>query len=442
MPTDEKDVDETSVAGAGLPTATSTAAVISPTPLTGFDEIRPRVLDEVCRRTTVEVGSTPLDLLLGETLYSERLRLKRDRPNIFTKSRSKQDRRVLNHLQTGLLQPAAMSDRRALLEEATRHFAEEIGGHFDPKVYRFATHAVPFVFSWLLNAASDQAHLAVGDDGVGRVAPADRGRDPAWLQKLATKGTILLVPTHQSNIDSILIGYMIYLMGLPPFAYGAGLNLFSNPRAELLHEQPGRVYGGSQENNEIYKAALKNYSTVILREGVHSIFFPGRGALAQRARSRASSSSGFSAPRSTRRSRTCARASPNPQRVRRPDGDELSLRARGELADRGLSDGSGQGPLHHHGRRVLAGAQGAAAFSGRSFPTAPASPRASDARWMFSAISSTRRAARSVRTARRSIPASCSPRAASSGPSRSAITSTRASWASGSSSAFTGKTRC
>jgi glycerol-3-phosphate O-acyltransferase len=85
------------------------------------------------------------------------------------------------------------------------------------------------------------------------------------------------VPTHQSNIDSILIGYLIYLMGLPPFAYGAGLNLFSNPLLSYFMSNLGAYTVDRKKNNALYKNALKNYSTVILREGIHSIFFPGGG---------------------------------------------------------------------------------------------------------------------------------------------------------------------
>jgi glycerol-3-phosphate O-acyltransferase len=99
----------------------------------------------------------------------------------------------------------------------------------------------------------------------------------SFLQRLAQKGTILLVPTHQSNIDSILIGYVIYLMSLPPFSYGAGLNLFSNPVLSFFMSRLGAYTVDRKKTNTIYKQTLKNYSTRILKEGIHSIFFPGGG---------------------------------------------------------------------------------------------------------------------------------------------------------------------
>jgi hypothetical protein len=45
------------------------------------------------------------------------------------------------------------------------------------------------------------------------------------LRALATRGTIILAPTHVSNVDSLVMGLVIHRLGLPPFAYGAGLNL-------------------------------------------------------------------------------------------------------------------------------------------------------------------------------------------------------------------------
>jgi glycerol-3-phosphate O-acyltransferase len=49
------------------------------------------------------------------------------------------------------------------------------------------------------------------------------------LRRLAKIGTLVLVPTHSSNLDSVALGYVLMREGLPPVVYGAGKNLFSNP---------------------------------------------------------------------------------------------------------------------------------------------------------------------------------------------------------------------
>jgi len=243
-----------------------------------FNAIRPQILEDVRTRTLAELtqNQTNLDLLLGESLYLERSRLKRERKNIFTKQRISADRALWGQVQSGLLRSSAEVDRRSMLDGIVSHYAQEIGGRFDPRVYRFATHAVPWGFSWLLNAASVQRFLPWGMTESLQSRLQILGEVSA-LKRLAEKGTILLVPTHQSNIDSVLIGYVIYLMSLPPFAYGAGLNLFSNPALSFFMSRLGAYTVDRRKNNLVYKTTLKNYSTRILREGIHSVFFPGGG---------------------------------------------------------------------------------------------------------------------------------------------------------------------
>jgi glycerol-3-phosphate O-acyltransferase len=255
---------------------------ISQTPLWNFDSLRSSILSDVSARSEGEILSQiegqpqALDLMLGEALYSERLRLRRTRPNWFTKQRFKDDRALWSQVQSGLLSSPALSDRKQVLKQILNHYGEEIGGRFNPKIYEFATHAVPWGFSWLLNAASHRTFMPwkMREEVHSRLRIS--GEIPS-LQKLSQKGTVLLVPTHLSNVDSVLIGYIISLMQLPPFAYGAGLNLFSNPALSFFMSNLGAYTVDRQKNNPIYKATLKNYSTRILKEGVHSIFFPGGG---------------------------------------------------------------------------------------------------------------------------------------------------------------------
>lgn len=245
-------------------------------PLTVFNSIRPRVLTDVVSTSLAEIGTKSAENHLTAALYLERQRLKRDRGNLFTKARLKGDRVLWNKIQAELLESRASSDRGDLMREVLSHYAEEIGGHFRPGVYDFAISAVPFGFNFLLNAASFRTLLPwkFKEDVSNRMKMMG---EIGHLRKLAEKGTILLVPTHQSNIDSILIGYLIYLMGLPPFAYGAGLNLFSNPVLSFFMSNLGAYTVDRQKSNQLYKTILKNYSTRILQEGVHSIFFPGGG---------------------------------------------------------------------------------------------------------------------------------------------------------------------
>lgn len=250
--------------------------IASRSPIYVFDSIRARILSDTVLLTTQEIPPGKIESELTTTLYLERQRLKRDRGNLFTRARLKRDKKLWNKVKGALLKSSTEAARTPLFQEVLKHYAEEIGGHFKQTVYRFATSAVPFFFNWLLNAASLHAFVPwkMKEDVQNRMQITG---EIEHLRKLSEKGTILLVPTHQSNIDSILIGYIIYVMGLPPFAYGAGLNLFSNPMLSFFMSNLGAYTVDRQKSSLIYKTLLKNYSTRILQEGIHSIFFPGGG---------------------------------------------------------------------------------------------------------------------------------------------------------------------
>lgn len=245
---------------------------------------RQQVIQEVVERTmkNVMVDSPKQDprLLVEETLYNERLRVRKSRSNWLTSpyihQRNVNDRAFMAKVQAQLKTVSGAEDSRQLVRSYVNHFATEICANFEPGVYDFATRAVPWMFSWLLNAASVKRILPWGmseslQTRLRVVGHVDH------LQNLSKKGTILLVPTHLSNIDSLLIGYVIHTMMLPPFAYGAGLNLFTNPILSYCMSRLGAYTVDRQKNSSIYKTALKNYSTTMLKHGIHSIFFPAGG---------------------------------------------------------------------------------------------------------------------------------------------------------------------
>jgi glycerol-3-phosphate O-acyltransferase len=243
-------------------------------------DYRSSIVEETVRRTMKDVSSADPRMLLEETLYLERIRVKKSRASWLTApylaSRNDRDRLFLSSIQSGMRQSVGLEDHRELLRSFSDHFASEICGHFEPAVYDLAIRMVPWMFSWLLNAASVKRFMPFGMSESLQTRLRVVG-EVEQLQKLSKKGTILLVPTHLSNIDSLLVGYVIHLMSLPPFCYGAGLNLFSNPALSFSMSRLGAYTVDRQKSSLLYKTALKNYSTSILKRGIHSIFFPAGG---------------------------------------------------------------------------------------------------------------------------------------------------------------------
>ena len=166
---------------------------------------------------------------LEATAYREQNRIKRNRWRVDPKDDSRFWSNIKNEL-VGLSSKdpettSAIED--ALLEKIVSRYANEIAGNFKPNSYRFTREVVKFWFQRLLNGARvkkfgaffrNQYTLRDKIHVVGKVK---------MLRALAKKGTVVMVPTHFSNLDSILIGWVIHSVGLPAFIYGAGLNLFN-----------------------------------------------------------------------------------------------------------------------------------------------------------------------------------------------------------------------
>jgi glycerol-3-phosphate O-acyltransferase len=240
-------------------------------PLLTLGERRSEVVDSVYLQTLKELESSELlETLLEEALYQERLRLRRMRPNLFTWPRKRRDQRLWSQIQKGLLRSKLDVSRSELLKKILAHYTQEIAGSFESKVYDFVIQFLPYAFNAFLNAPGIRLGKNL-DSKIKLLGPMDR------LKKLSKQGTILMVPTHLSNIDSIVVGYSIYLAGLPPFSYGAGLNLFSNPVLSFFMSRLGAYTVDRAKQNSIYKRVLKNYSCLTLQKGIHSVFFPGGG---------------------------------------------------------------------------------------------------------------------------------------------------------------------
>lgn len=164
---------------------------------------------------------------------------------------------------------------QAMLRQIVERYSDEIAGNFNPSHYHVAKAIATLGFGRLLNAArvkgpwsifSNQLDL---DDKIHIKGKVDE------LRKLAKIGTVVMVPTHYSNLDSVLIGWVIQFLGLPPFIYGAGLNLFNLKIFAYFMNSVGAYKVDRRKKNPLYLETLKAYSTIALREGCHSLFFPG-----------------------------------------------------------------------------------------------------------------------------------------------------------------------
>lgn len=237
-------------------------------------EDQERALEEVISRTVQRAASSgprSLEAAVADTLYYEQQRLKREKPS---KKRDK-DRSRYSKYRSRLLR-GSDHQKKAVLREMVTAFAREILGNFDPRVHALATRAVPFGLKTLLNATSPQQLVAWrGPGGVNLEEHVVVDGELDHALALKDRGTLIMAPTHSSNLDSIVLGYGLHEAGFPPLLYGAGLNLFENPLISFFMQNLGAYKVDRRKKAPIYKQVLKEYATVSLELGYHNLFFPG-----------------------------------------------------------------------------------------------------------------------------------------------------------------------
>ncbi len=237
-------------------------------PPSGLFNPRPRqvVVRDMLQRARRRLEPMPDDELtdlLQDALYSERKRLERAKAE-------PGEREMLDIVARSLLR----GDRPARVDaglDLVRAWSDEVHGNFNQRVYRFATRILPRTLTALLSAGSrDIRHWDLSPQRRLRV----EGNVPL-VRDLCHEGTVVLVPTHISNLDSPIIGLALHLANLPPFVYGAGLNLFSNPVMGWFMGRLGAYTVDRTKKARLYKEILKDYSVRCLTTKHHSLFFPG-----------------------------------------------------------------------------------------------------------------------------------------------------------------------
>lgn len=240
--------------------------------LDAFNKDRDRILTEVRRRVVQEHlhgarNGQALEYVLNEVAFAEMKRLENPRH----RGEQKQlDRwRDLAH-RLGRLDD---DEARGELDRLVEHYTRDIVGNFNPRVYRFANDVLPPALGFLFTPISSWR------DGLGalwELGGRVRVEGPIdTIRNLAERGTLVVTPTHSSNMDSVVVGFGLSRSDLPACTYGAGKNLFTNPLISFFMRNLGAYRVDRRLRFSLYKSVLKEYSTVLLEHGYHSLFFPG-----------------------------------------------------------------------------------------------------------------------------------------------------------------------
>jgi glycerol-3-phosphate O-acyltransferase len=234
-----------------------------------FNGQRESIIHEVVVRVVSEIAKDPdvLEQTLNDTAIQERRRLLAQNDDEAKDGLPFWDRVYRR------LAKMEESEKRHMLHEITARMAKDIAGNFDPRVYRASRGVVPKVLTGLMNPSS-LANEAQGMEAtIDRLLSTEGATEK--LRVLSQKGTLVFMPTHSSNLDSVVLGYALLKNRLPPLVYGAGRNLFTNPIVSFFMHNLGAYRVDRRVTASLYKTVLKTYAGVMIERGFHSLFFPG-----------------------------------------------------------------------------------------------------------------------------------------------------------------------
>ena len=170
---------------------------------------------------------------------------------------------------------SVLKNNKKLLHQITSRYSEEIVGRFQVKTYLFARTFLTMAFTRLLNSVASKNALKFFSRRYQLQQKIQAIGEIEHIRALSKKGTVVIVPTHFSNLDSILIGLTVDFIGVPALSYGAGLNLFNTGVLAYFMNRLGAYRIDRRKKSKLYIETLKSYSTLSIKRGTHSLFFPG-----------------------------------------------------------------------------------------------------------------------------------------------------------------------
>jgi glycerol-3-phosphate O-acyltransferase len=239
-------------------------------PIFGFNDARENIVRTVVERVVESTKDTLLTL--NDACYHEIKRL--------TPSRKPKDVERLAEWQRLARSLSKMSEaeRRERVRAQATEYGWDVAGNFNPKVYDVSSRLLPPLVTALLQPRKLATLVRTPSQLVSLDTLAERVRVEGpfeKLRKVAELGTCVFVPTHLSNMDSIVFGYALERAGLPPATYGAGKNLFTNPVLSFFMHNLGAYRVDRRLGTRSTRTCSRPTPCVLLERGYHSLFFPG-----------------------------------------------------------------------------------------------------------------------------------------------------------------------
>ena len=216
---------------------------------------------------------------LASALYQERIRLSTSR----WKSDPKDDKDFWNNIKGALIkikknknwELEEEKNIHSVLKKILYRYAYEIVGNFNPSVFATVQKILPYIFSFFLKSKVSNSQKSFWSLKKPFYDKFKITGDFDLIRELSKIGSIIVVPTHCSNVDSPIIGWALNAIGLEAVTYGAGVNLFGTQPLSYLMGNLGAYKIDRRKKNKIYLEILKNYSQTAIQRNTPSLFYPG-----------------------------------------------------------------------------------------------------------------------------------------------------------------------
>jgi len=136
----------------------------------------------------------------------------------------------------------------AIAREARRDLAEIAASHH-PRFIHLAANLIHFLYT----------------QGYGETLHYDRAQLEA-LAALGQRHPLVFLPTHKSNLDSLVLKYALYENGLPPNHTAGGINMNFFPMGGLMRRTGIFFIRRSFKDDEVYKFVLRQYIDYLIEK--------------------------------------------------------------------------------------------------------------------------------------------------------------------------------
>ncbi|MBT8233511.1 MAG: glycerol acyltransferase [Saprospiraceae bacterium] len=247
-------------------------------PITRFSDDRDAFIERLIDFTYDRLsksGHSHLDLL-NKTVYLERQRVKNMPWKVDPPDEKPYWNSVTKEVDATKNSEEPELEQKKILRRIIFRYSEEIVGFFIPKTFKFSRKFLTAFYKRLFNNGWGRGHKGIWGS---KEEVQNKVKIDGYLKEIRSlfkKGTVVIVPTHYSNLDSIMLGYAIDSnIGIPAFAYGAGLNLLDYEVMAYFINRLGAYRVDRRKKNPIYLETLKSMASLSLIEGINHIFFPG-----------------------------------------------------------------------------------------------------------------------------------------------------------------------